>query len=1553
MKKNLLLLFIMAFFAVTASAQRAVDKLGRALVAVKTSKGVFVSWRIQSEEYYDVNYNLYRNGTKIAENLKTSNFTDAGGSTSSTYQVAAVVRGKEQAKSTATAVWNNDFLEITPKHDASLTSTYIPNDACCADVDGDGVVEILLKYTNQEETANRFPKEGNNGEYTLFEVLKLDGTVLWWVNCGPNMGDFQNNEQNIVGYDWDLDGKAEVVMRLCEGATIHYANGETYTIGADGKNGTKWTNYRIPKGEGSTEWFTYYGNEFLLYCNGQTGVPYQCIDYPLKRYEAGETDLKAAWGDGYGHRSNKFFFGAPYLDGRHPSIFLGRGIYTRHKFVALDVNPQTHELTTRWKWTNNQAGSPWYGQGYHNYAIVDVDWDGRDEIVWGSMVIDDNGKGLSTTGLGHGDAQHHGDFDPYTHGQEGFFCNEDRPANNYRDLTTSKIYHRVTGSNDDGRAIAGNFNNKYPGAMGFSAHDDAISCVTGANIGNLDKTGVGMNFRTYWDGDLQEETFNGGDNTTGRIYKYGNNSAIREFEGTLTNNSTKSTPCFMGDILGDWREEFILRTPDNKIRIYTTTYETKWRNYSLWYDHQYRNGMVWEPCGYNQPPHVSYFLGELEGITQAPPSFGMTGRTEIVNGGTISGNEGVLTTCETNDMTVNVTDGASPYIYMDNAPTWVQGSAPSEATAASYPITTTTYTHTLKGGAFAGDMRLVKQGDGELVLPDVVEKHSGNTDVWGGTLSFNGTLQNSRLWLNRLTTLNSDGGKFMKGIQADYGATIRVGGESEKASTIETDSLILNFGAVCELDIFSEGTAADQLNANVLKIEKKTWPNGGGPKYDTPVFRIKTHKAEGADEIADGKYLVGNIAAIDGDIDNIVIEGLTNQKATLTHEDGKLYLNVKNYVAAPVTWVGDKSGNWNLDADDNFVNNETGEASKFFTGSDITFGDNASTFNVNVSGNVAPGSVEFNNTKTYTVTGDPILGDGELVKKGAGEVYLNNQNHFGKTSIKGGRLYASVMANSIGNDLGSLGTIDKSIYLSNDGELALSASNTSGQKVVVESGNGGIYTPSGVTLTQVAAITANANTKLVKSGAGTVKMQGNLTAPLTVTGGTFNYDKEVTYSKLVTLDGTSVAIAGDGFVATPVKVADNAKATWTLTNTYYRAYSGKLTGAGTITIVPTNTVNRVRITGNWSEYTGTVKYTNTSIVLPLCNSYGLPNGTLDVAANCYVSNVAKTYAIGKVTNGIFEHPVADFSSSNAVSGSNTWKFGNSDSRLGDFTFSGKLYDKAGSNKANFEKIGTCKMTVATSWENSGTVKVTEGELHVNSGKTLGTGALTIAQNGYFTGLSATTSSSAKKNPVTNSSVVVYGTLQCGSSATSTIGYLCLGQKPLTLKAGSTLVSGLQKAATSTTPGCTTIIGDGDASSLTIEDGTTVRVFLASSYNPAATVTEENADGFRLFSGFAKVKVGDVKFDLPELPEHYYWDTTHFEEGYLYIRYTSQTGVRGISSADEVHVDVVTASGVVAAQYVSTLAEAKRAFYGMQLPKGVYILRIKDEKGNGGAISVRK
>ena len=596
-----------------ALAQRNTDHLDRGLVAMKVSGGVFLSWRICAEEYYDVTYNVYRDGTKINEEpLSVSNFTDKSGNASAQYTVSAIVQGVEQEQCQSVSVWSNSYKEIKLTHEG-IKSTLVPNDACCADIDGDGELEILLKYDNLSEMEQSYPKNGpkiggvDTKEYSIFEALKLDGTRLWWVNCGPNMGDFQNNEQNIVAYDWDGDGRAEVVMRACDGTVIHMADGTTYTVGNASAN------VRAATG-GGTNWFVTTDGEFLLYMDGITGKPYQCMPYPLKRLESGESDLNAAWGDGYGHRCSKHFFGAPYFDGKQPSIFLARGIYTRHKMIAYDVDPATHKLKVRWQWTCN-ANGPWKGNGYHNYCVADVDWDGRDEIIFGSMVIDDNGKGLSTTALGHGDAEHVGDLNPYIHGHEIYACMEDHPGNNYRDATTSKIYHRFSASRDDGRCMAGNFTNSFPGGLGCSAREGAISLITNEAVSGLDATGVNTNFRIYWDGDLCEETFNylNGKNTEGCIAKYGSWSPIYTCAGSMTNNDTKGTPCYQGDILGDWREEIIMRTASNNIRIYSTPTPTKWRNYSLWHDHQYRNAMVWQMCGYNQPPRPSYYLGEIEG----------------------------------------------------------------------------------------------------------------------------------------------------------------------------------------------------------------------------------------------------------------------------------------------------------------------------------------------------------------------------------------------------------------------------------------------------------------------------------------------------------------------------------------------------------------------------------------------------------------------------------------------------------------------------------------------------------------------------------------------------------------------------------------------------------------------------------------------------------------------------------------------------------------------------------------------------------------------------
>ena len=1521
MNKKLLATSALALLvSMGANAQRFTDKLDRGLVAVKTTKGVYCSWRIQADEYYDVKYNLYRNGTKVnSEPLDVSNFTDKSGSSSNTYTVKAVVNGVEQAASKEATVFNTNYKEVKIQYPTALKSTYIPNDACCADVDGDGELEILMKFTNQQEGEQLYPKNGPtiNGvetkEYTMLACLKQDGKILWWVNCGPNMGDFQNNEQNIVGYDWDMDGKAEVVMRLEEGSTVHMADGTTYTIGADGKNGSAWTNYRQPKAEGSVEWFTHYGKEFLWYCEGATGKPYQCIDFPLKRLEAGETDLKTAWGDGYGHRSSKYFFGAPYLDGKHPSIFLGRGIYTRHKFIAYDVDPNTHALNVRWKWTNNQPGSPWYGQGYHNYIIADVDWDGRDEIVWGSMVIDDNGKGLSTTGLGHGDAQHVSDFNPYIHGQEMFACNEDNPSNNYRDATTSKIYYRKTDTNDDGRCLAGNFYNDFPGAVGHSAHDTPISTVTNEHV-NTNTNGLSMNFRIYWDGDLLEECFNNTEVTKPGV------GTIATFLGAYSNNSTKATPCYQGDIFGDWREEVIERTADNNIRIYTTNEPTKWRNYSLWYDHQYRNGMVWQPCGYNQPPHASYFLGELEGITIAPPPLTTTGREEV--GSSISkaldGKHALLAT--TGDATVSVAEGVSPAIFTDNAPSWVQGTAASECRTKDTEIKYTYYTHTLTGSAFTGGMRLVKQGDGTLVLPNVKQTYTGKTDVWAGTLQFDGTMESSPVWLNRFAELNSNGGNFKGGIKADYGSVIRPGGK-ENIGTLTTSSLDLGFGARVVFD--AKDGNVDKLVAAKMSIEKKYWKNG--PQYNTPVFEFATAPAPGT-------YTLAEVGELTGKLSDIVVEGLDGHKFSLEYTDGKIILNLSDTRdSESCVWTGEKGSVWDLMSTENFSSSDK----MFVTGDELTFNDDAATSNVSIAEDVTPGNLYFkNDKKVYSLAGKgSILGEGSLNVEGTGTVYVKNTNKYsGGTNVKGGILIPTTLANKDGLEYGSLGAADNTITLSNNGILKVTTGMTASHPIVLGE-NGGVINNTGTLILNGGIRKGSGkNRDLYKMGAGTLQL--NSTADFDVLyinqGTVYDFQDGHFSGKTIVLNGSKVVLQASNSIYSSNSDNVNIEVPKGKSGIWYPDgrcdYTGKLTGEGTIDIY--GTWIRCPFKGDWSKFEGTInaKRGNKNAYEPVFdfnNTYGIPLATLNVDSRftkdyAFCTN-GKSFAIGALTGSGFISNGGNFGS-----GANTLTIGGKNTN---FEFKGSI------NGSYVVKNGTGIWTISSEnvLANAKSLKILDGVVKLN--KATATSSMTaptvlyVQNEGELRGVGCTYGVSLLKG----------GILRPGSNAetaqTNNTGVINI-LKNLNAVVGSSIYVNKTKADSisvnaytgSKSPAWAFLNVGGNA----VLNGT-IYVTYKDTWTPAV------GDYVRVLDCAGSIS-GNPTFELQALPAGLEWDTTPFLSTGT-IRVAVSTGIKEVGlDGGSFKADVYTIGGFKLTSLMTTMATMMSDLKNRGLAAGTYIVR---------------
>lgn len=1503
----------MASIGMPAEAQRRMDSLDRGLVAVKTDAGVFCSWRINADEWDNTLYNIYRGGTKLNnEPLRVSNYTDASGSLDATYTVTAVVDGKELEACAPGSVWETNYTIIKPQHAAEITMDLTPNDATAADVDGDGELEIIIKYDPNFSNYS----EGDNGIFTVIECLKMDGRVLWWINCGPNMGDFQNNEINIAAYDWDGDGKAEVVFRAADATVIHQADGSTYTVG-DGS-----LNYRSGSSFPDGQWFTRWGREYLIYADGETGKPYDDIEYPLKRVEdennpdgllsgsAYDTLINDEWGDGYGHRSSKYFFAAPYIDGQKPSIFLARGIYTRHKMITYDVNPETHRLAERWRWNGTEGD--WYGQGYHNMGIADVDMDGRDEIVYGSMVIDDNGKGLSTCGLGHGDSQHCGDFDPYSHGLEIFACNEDSPNNNYRDATTSKIYYRTTGSNDDGRALCGNFIDEYPGSEGISSKDDNLICGASHKgiIGDSKSTvSITQNFRVFWDGDLCDESFdyNNGKNSQGAIYK-AKVGQIALLTGSKTNNDTKGTPCFQGDILGDWREEYIMRDADNNIRIYTTDIPTEHRIYSLWYDHQYRNAMVWQMCGYNQTPHVSFALSEFEDIAVPPAPLSLTGKETVANGGSIDSslNGKSVVVYGNEDVTVNAAEGVAPEVLTVNAPTWVQGHNDNNN------ITTQTYTHTIASGSFGGEMKLIKQGDGRLVMPDGTHSYSGKTEIWAGTIALNGELTNSEVWLNRFGVLETSNLNLPKGLDMSYASELILG-NAEEAGSLTTSELTLGFGSIVNLDVFADQTI-DRVNASKLIIETKDWVNG--PEYLQPIIKFATADGSDATTLPEGRYLIGEVGEIEGSLDNLVILGLDEVKKELIYEDGKLYINLTAFVPGDKTWVGGEDAVWNLDSSASFINAETAENDVFVPGDNVIFDDSAETTNVVIEGRLQPASVTFNNeTKDYTLSGDgQIVGDAKLVKEGAGTLTISNINSYtGGTYINGGKVIAGVFANSIGTDLGALSDVSTRIYMNNNATLSVNQSSTLGQSIYL-TGKAQLEVPSGLTLTIGRVVTTSGLGQVfTKTGNGTLNLStanGGMSR-LIISGGTVNgteddsslhsYPSTVEFVNGTLYDPENIYSYSSN--RTNMVVAEGNKGYWYLESRC--DYYGKLTGAGTMTVYAAGPRNYLY--GDWSEFEGELvassyKRGSYDPDFTWSNTYGMPKATLNISNSTTFNAQGNKMSLGNLRgSGIYY-------------GTSTLSIGNDDTAIS--------YTGSFSGNPTLTKTGKCDLNMTKLWTGIKSITANDGTVSLNASKSpyntqYFDSPLTIGGNSKLRG----------RGKVADITVTGNGVVEPGYFAETSNHHYgpIFSTGNVTFNEGTTLSLYLRVAGKSNDCSYMDVTG-----TLTI-DGDVV-VTMNPDYEPAV------GDEFQLWK--AGAFAGEPTIELPELPEGLAWDASGLTDGSGMLRVASGTNVAAIDADAIAECRIYSLSGVLVKKMTCKVCDAMEAI--KTLEKGVYILKYADK-----------
>jgi rhamnogalacturonan endolyase len=605
------LLFAFSVLFLPARSQYRVEYLTRGIHAVNTGDGkVFVSWRLLGTEQDDLGFNLYRstNGKTIKLNksplLKGTNFTDEKPDTSkaNTYYVKTIINGKEQKEDNTYTLkpGSNPCLSIPLR----APTGYAAGDASVGDVDGDGVYEIIVHMNGR----GRDNSQAGVTDPPIFQCYKLDGTLLWEINLGKNIREGAHYTQFLV-YDFDGDGKAEIAMKTGDGSMDAKGN----VIGDSTKD---WRNDRG---------YILAGPEYLSIFDGLTGKVLATTDFIPSRYPSSLSptteQLKEMWGDGYGNRMDRFLGAVAYLDGKTPSFVMARGYYTRTFLTAWDW--KNGKLTKRWAFDSDDPANPgnkaYRGQGNHNLTVADVDADGKDEIVYGAMTLDDDGKGLYSTGLGHGDALHVSDLDPSRDGLEVFDIQErfDDAGANFRDAKTGEVIWKKAsikaGADGEGpgRGLALDIDPRYPG----------FECwVAGAGITNLfdckgniiaDKTPP-CNMGIFWDGDALSEVLNG---TLVGKWNYLNSTNDKLFDakdfGCVSNNGTKANPCLSADLFGDWREELIYRTTDSKeLRIFSTSIPTDIRLYTLMHNPQYRLSIAWQNVAYNQPPHTSYFIGE-------------------------------------------------------------------------------------------------------------------------------------------------------------------------------------------------------------------------------------------------------------------------------------------------------------------------------------------------------------------------------------------------------------------------------------------------------------------------------------------------------------------------------------------------------------------------------------------------------------------------------------------------------------------------------------------------------------------------------------------------------------------------------------------------------------------------------------------------------------------------------------------------------------------------------------------------------------------------------